>query len=266
MHIDNVEPEISSFRSEWQHRSRAHRMIRAGVGACFMLAACAGDSGADHGGDAPSSPSGGLGQTNVIAEAALEDGRTLKFVEPTPGTLIEIEQGRSDVSQAAEPADLDFVERYEFLTGKPAPEALVLAQQRSQPSEENADGNEKLDFASTGNKGKVSPAEYIDSGTFRSSYCVATDRNYLYTDVTGYANWSATGVNYFRGGSRCNTGTTEVVMGYYTKFGGDSLDTWVPAGTYVALRMSSSLDAQAYVTVYADAWVDFYDLCWNWHY
>src|ERR1700712_4596926 len=71
---------------------------------------------------------------HLIASVDLPQG-TLKFYEPEPGTLVEVEQGVLDlVVPDHEPANLNAVQRYEFLSGKPAPQVLVDAQQRSQPS------------------------------------------------------------------------------------------------------------------------------------
>jgi hypothetical protein len=49
------------------------------------------------------------------------------YYEPEPGTLLELERGDSDALRRPEPANLDPVQRFEFLTNTKAPSELVEA-------------------------------------------------------------------------------------------------------------------------------------------
>lgn len=205
----------------------------------------------------------------MIARAELDDGRVLKFIEPEPGVLIEQETGAADLPIADEPRGLSFVERYEFLTGKPAPEALVRAQQRSLPPGGLPNRDERSAAFDSRDKGKVNPAVPISLSDFRRTYCNVTDRQEIHMDTSLPWNWQDNGVNYFRAGVRSTLGLLWVTLNYNTGWArsSDGFSTWVPPGTYAALVMSSSVNATASISSGSgDGKLIFYDACWSWHY
>jgi len=226
---------------------------------------------------------GRSGGTRLLAVAS-RGGRTLEFRGNEAGDIIEIEYGKLDeVELPTDATDKDdFVARYELLSGSKAPPELRDAQARleHQRTESDDDGPQTSpalpSSAVQKDVGRAWPKP-ASRGWFRTNYCTATDRTWFGLDMRDpeqRLHWS--GVNYWRAGV-FNAHPTDIIgvgLEYTWAFGGETMRRDLPPGHYMALRVSTSANATAFVGVGAN-FPDFsnnyqffndYDICVNYHF
>jgi hypothetical protein len=267
-------------------RLHARRSLLAGLTALALSAGCADTQGATQGDEAssdgeelapPPLVSGLRNRQAIVAEVKLP-GRTVQFIEPEPGVLIEIETGNvAEVrasAQASDDAHLSSVERYERLTRRAAPEQLVRAQELVDEVglREDAEGGlassaEQVQSPAlrAGNKSKVGP-QYADRDWFLDSYCQPTDRHVFWIEQQDeYSSIVRDNANFLRSGAYSISGSIRYYVTYYTRFKSETLSVWLGSGQYGALRMTSTAQATFGSTVdYTEG--DTYDHCVNYHF
>jgi hypothetical protein len=214
---------------------------------------------------------------NLVAEAKLgASKRSVRFFEPTPGTLIELEIGPLEDSQEAEPPGLDSVRRYEHLTGWPAPERLRAAQARANIV---AGNQSEVEHSPMIEPASIEPAALHDKDAtsirgvaqsrqwFRDNYCVATDRYYFWLNYGSNTDFSATGVNMMKTGAFAAVGDVLFVVQYVRNCCGPwDFSATLPAGWYGGFRATSSSNAHVLSRVTQVESGDRYDHCINYHY
>jgi hypothetical protein len=213
---------------------------------------------------------------SLVAEANLGvSKRTVRFFEPTPGTLIELEMGPLEESQEAEPPGLDSVRRYEHLTGRPAPERLRAAQWRANiVAKEGTEPNHPPMIEPPA----IEPAPY-DKATrvrevapsrqwFRDNYCVATDRRVFWWNYRSPTVFQANDVNMMKSGAFAAVGEVlfEVLYSPNGIGGSETFSARLPTGWYGGFRSTSSRDAYVLSRVIEVEDSDRHDHCVNYHY
>jgi hypothetical protein len=205
---------------------------------------------------------------NLVAEVRISDETSVRYYEPEPGVLIEYQHGRlQDQAFAEDTAGMTAIESYEALTGEAAPPALRQAQQRVDRAGVGQ-GEGATSFraparapAASREKGGPVPRQW-----FLDTFCVATDRNRLWTWGSGPSWFYDSGVNYFAAGAYANSGEVIYYYKYKPIFGTDYfINTWLPVGYFAGLKAWSDTNAGVRSEV-SQADGDIYDHCINWHY
>lgn len=225
----------------------------------------------------PSSPS--EKHMTLLARADFAGG-SVRFYEPEPGTVLEVDSGKLSAEREPEPDGLGPVERYEFLTGKSAPNKLVEAAGRAVGSGQGDDGAGHQDVelsAEVPEPRKDTKSSGWDGETFfRQNYCAPTDRYWgsgpglVYTANTSFSDR----VEYLKAGAFTFSGHVNYYFGYS---GGSVPDQWwgVPEGYYVGFRQTSTVNRSARSSVqnandgpnaFGFSSFDQYVHCVNYHY
>ena len=194
-------------KSNLKYLTSKHLIVAAAVclGTGFGCAADPSDDGAQENEPMPPLEVPDEENLNLVAELNL-DSQRIKYFEPKPGVLLEMEMGRPDPNRAPEPANLSIVERYEFLAGGPAPAALVEAAERAKKEDDTNDssGEESHGQFLEEQPGQELPADqdnliakhsWHDAATeswFYGSYCSKVHRFWGTSNTywTGYSYWS----------------------------------------------------------------------------
>lgn len=216
-------------------------------------------------------------QEHLIADVQLP-GYSVSYYELEPGSVLELETGEL-AARIDEPAGLDPVQRYEYLSGEKAPKALVAALERA-----GAQGHENDPVPSHSEAIEGTPVA-AEKGVarntpewFRATYCKPTDRfwgtggNTLWT---GNSSWSDR-VEYLNGGVYVQLGELNYRMTYA---GGNIREQWygLSSGMYASWRNTSAINRAASSAVqYANGTDngpnsvygqrDVYMHCLNYHY
>lgn len=235
---------------------------------------------ADAGTDETTAEDGVASTEQNLLATAERDGLTLRYYGVEGGGVIELENAAdwSDVANLG--AELDFVQRYELVAGKKAPEALLAAAAGLGQGRHDFDAvpdvsdwqepaTARVADKATGNvyQGTFTEAE------FRSAYCKHTDRFVGGPDTwglyyTGNFDYD-TGRNaeYFKAGAWVYQGNISVKF----DFGGTDVgDQWYGASVsyygkqYVGMRGDSTVDRTAAMHVRPAA-NTYYLACLNWH-
>ena len=198
------------------------KRVLLGLGALLLVTAgCVADSADDH--DARSADEGAA---HVVLEEEAEDtGETLalarlgehgfvRFYQTSPG-IVMIEEGGSLLEERQrdpEEEHMNPVELYEYLSGEPAPEALVAAVEEVGPvSDAQVAQSQTLSApAQLSSVPKSSSAEGLNDLShyyFRQSYCRKTDRYYGWLNSYGPGSIKTSGTNFFNSGVYAINGT-----------------------------------------------------------
>jgi len=242
------------------HRPPPTRLILTCGLSMSLLAACSGaepDQGAQQ-------------DANLLARVELEGG-SVSFYEPEPGTVVEEQVGRIADPVLEAGHDLSFTQRYELLSGKPAPAALVVAEKRADAEAPPTTAREEVNFAdgqraNVEKGGTTAPSEEW----FLATYCQHEDRFWGSPDWTGDSWWEGSGLNYLKAGVMVVAG--EIVY-RFTWTGNRTGDEYtdigdligVTPGKYVGHRVKSAVNRSGSSNVtYAEG--DHYHHCVNFHF
>jgi hypothetical protein len=199
----------------------------------------------------------------------------VRVYETEPGLLEEVEVGQPDLSRAAEPAGLSMLERYEYYTGSPAPQALReaserVAQMRSargpvDPSARVA-VSEQGAPVSLGVVDKELHQTPADRTWFVNNFCQATDRfwgNLRGETLFAGTTWWSNRTEYFRTGVYMLKGGVASVR---MSCNGDGQVAVLEAvGWYLSRRCDSAINRAVESRVAADPSVEYFH-CINFHF
>ena len=254
------------------------------LGVCALLAAAV---GCGDGAALPSRPASASaandtdaaeGQGKLLARVDLLEQGSIEFYQPEPGIISIQESGAIASARVRDPSEnsMSAAELYEHLSGEPASPELIAADQQLEGETEGSEGLGSVTVSApirAVSQDKSYPdgaVEYQDS--FRASYCVPTDRNYLWTDVLGDSSVATSGTNFFNSGVYANVGAVQYRSNAY---GGtfrqiQALDgdygEWhnIAPGHYRYIRVHCK---NCYVEVkVSDPNASVYDFCTNFHY
>lgn len=215
-----------------------------------------------------------------LAEATLPGGSgQVQFLEVEPGHIVELEYRHLAEGDAlpTEPVGLDSAQRYAFLTGVPAPAALVQAQNRvhqlertkaSQPVvSASLEGERVLDAAKGTERRTQSSRNW-----FRATYCKPTDRYEEYLYWSGNFDLGLLNANYYRGGIWNDYRSSGEVWGQLSYKRNDNVSGTMmisgnlSPGSLIALTNTSTINATVWMHAYPlDGNYRDYDVCYNWH-
>ena len=129
-------------------------------------------------------------EPKLIAEVILPE-RTIRWYEDEEGSLTEVDRGKM-IEEEADPLEMQLTgsNLYEYLTGEPAPQALLDAEERARPIDEDDGQGTALEDSVTAQPELINKTSWHEKdpttrSTFRSKFCVATDRFYSRLNVTG---------------------------------------------------------------------------------
>lgn len=270
---------MNKLISTTQIKPTSHRSLVATFVAAALLTACAADSGPSPQTreaanlESPEHVEARDVALNLIATVEGEHG-SLKFYEPEPGILLEVETGLASEAQAVAD-DVTSVERYEQLTGKAAPAELVGAQERA-TLKQQSEVTESTPVVVGGSEDTASHdkayGEAYSESWFHGTYCVKTDRYWPDLDVspsmgkyrTNDGGWSESGLKYMKAGVYVYRG--DVTYRYsYSSIGSTWQDYGVPTNYYAGFRSTSSVGRTGSSRVW-NATGDGYAHCVNFHY
>jgi hypothetical protein len=237
----------------------SRRSVLACSSIAALLGACSGES-------APSPEP----DTKLIAQLNLGTV-TLSYYEPEPGTLVEAQTGRIENVDTVRGHELSFTKRYELLSGKNAPQALVDAEKRAtaiQRLTPDEPVNEPIALEGQPDTGLVEK-EYgpYHEELFLSQYCEKTDRFWGSPRWTGDSWWEGSGLNFLKMGvyvTRGNIVYKATWTGYEWQPGlGETLG--INKGEYAGFRVTSTFNRSGSSRV-SSALGDVYHHCINYHF
>jgi hypothetical protein len=243
---------------------RSASFIGATVLAFVGLAGCAGTT--EPSGDGAAEILTNEAALNVVAEVKLA-GRTIKFLEPEPGVLLQVEKGLTS-DEAVDPQEqkLSGAALYEYLARSPAPQALRDAEARATAGDQDhaADSvTQDTKPAESADKTYWTEFTSVSRTTFRNKFCVDTDRFYKRWDASGNTWLHTTGTNMMQAGAYSYTN----LIDYHASYSGGALniDVAIPGGWYFGWRITSSVNRTAHTEVNSAPSFK-YDHCANYHY
>jgi hypothetical protein len=204
---------------------------------------------------------------NLIAEVNLPT-RTLKFFEPERGVLLQVEKYEiMDEPLSPEKQQLSGSALYEYLAKSPAPRALLDAEERATPLQDDHGLDEVTMDEPGGLEQKTAYMEGPHVGIpaqFRSKYCTPTDRYYERLNRAGNTWIHTTGTNMMQAGVFAYTDGI-VYHGSYSGGGGLDWDITLSANTFIGWRYTSGVNRTAHSEVWSESGTK-YDHCVNYHY
>jgi hypothetical protein len=252
-----------------------------GAGALLLLV-CAGCGSPDGAGPEITSEEAGKSGTkvfdhkvfddeaalNLIAEVNLPT-RTLKFFEPERGVLLQVEKyAIIDAPLSPEEQQLSGSALYEYLAKSPAPQALLDAEERATPLQDDH-GLDAVTMDEPG--GLAQKTAWMDGphpgypAPFRSQYCTPTDRYYERLNRAGNTWIHTTGTNMMQAGVFAYTDGVD----YYGSYNaGDPFLRWevsLSANQFLGWRYTSGVNRVGHSEVWSGPGTR-YDHCVNYHY